>query len=110
MIRWFSLALAISVFSFGLAVNAAEDKPLKVGVVDLNRALNDSDAGKRSKKILLHSRDQKESELKTKEESLKKLAEEVRNNIMLTEDARAVKEKEDRERRAALRKEKLKAQ
>ena len=105
MIRWFSLLLAISVLSLGLAAKGAEDKPLKVGVVDLSRALNNSDAGKRSKKILLHSRDQKESELKTKEESLKKLAEEVRGNIMLTEAARAEKEKEMRERQAILRKE-----
>ena len=110
MVRWFLLCLAISLLSFGLAAKGAEDKLLKVGVVDLNRALNDSDAGRRSKKILLHSRDQKESELKTKEKSLKKLAEEVRNNIMLTEAARAGKEKEVRERRAALQKELRKAQ
>ena len=110
MVRWFSLCLAISVLSLGLVAKGAEDKPLKVGVVDLNRALNDSDAGKRSKKILLHSRDQKESELKTREESLKRLAEEVRSNIMLTQAARAEKEKEVRERQATLRKELRKAQ
>ena len=105
MVRWFSLCLAISLLSFGLAVKGAEHKLLKIGVVDLNRALNDSDAGKRSKKFLVASRDQKQSELETKEESLKTLAEEVKNNILLTETARAKKEKEFRERQAALRKE-----
>jgi outer membrane protein len=84
-----------------LALAQAAD--LRVGVVDVNRALNLSDAGQRSRKVLLAAKAQKENELKAKDGDLKKLSEELRSNIMLTEAARGQKEKDLRDKDAELR-------
>lgn len=65
---------------------------LRIAVVDLNTALNESEAGKRSKKILRADKAQMESELKAKETSLKEAREELDNNILLTGAARAERE------------------
>jgi len=78
---------------------------LKIGVVNLQVALNKSSAGERSKNILLASKTQMENELKTKGDALKKDFDELRANIMLSEEARTRQEKEFRVREQALQKE-----
>lgn len=83
---------------------------LKIGVVNINAAMNRSAAGERSKNILLASKSQKENELKAKEAELKQLRDDLKNNIMLTDDARSRKEKELREQERALRREVQQAQ
>lgn len=83
---------------------AAAGKPeLRIAVVDLNAALNNSEAGKRSKRILLTDKDQMEGDLKAQESDLKKRADDLRNNVLLTEAARAQKEGELRELERKLR-------
>jgi outer membrane protein len=77
---------------------------LKIGVVNINQALNQSAAGERSKGILLASKSQLENELKAKEQALKKKHEELQNNIMLTKEARDAKERELRDQEQQLRK------
>ena len=67
---------------------------LKIGVVNVNQALNESSAGERSKNILLASKSQLENELKAKEEDLKKKRDELQNNIMLTKEARDNRERD----------------
>lgn len=81
----------------------AQGLDLKIGVIDVNRALNLSDAGQRSKKVLLAAKSQKESELKAKESDLKKLADELRSNIMLTDTARNQREQDLQAKDTALR-------
>jgi len=83
---------------------------LRVAVVDLNQALNLSEAGKRSKRILLTDKDQMEDELKAQEASLKQRADELKNNVLLTESARAQKENEIRDLERKLREAVQKAQ
>ena len=92
------------------STSAAGLEQLKIGVVDINRALNSSAAGDRSKKLLLATRDQKESELKGKEQTLKKLSDELQNSMMMTEATRKQKEMELREKENALRQDVQKAQ
>lgn len=94
----------------GSAAFAQGVQDLKIGVINLNRALNESAAGERSKKILLSAKSQKENELRAKEEELKKLREEMQGNIMLTKEARDRKEQDLRERERQLRREVQKAQ
>ena len=48
---------------------------MKIGVVDLNRALNESEAGIRSKNVLETKGRQKQQEFKLEEEELRELAE-----------------------------------
>ena len=92
-----AVALFLIVPAICTVFAAGADGP-KIGIVDFQRVLNDSEAGKRSRKILLASKDQKESELKAIGENLKKEREELKNNILLTDAANAKKQKELRTR------------
>jgi outer membrane protein len=77
----------------------AQKKPqLKIGVVNFQKVLNTSDAGKRSRKILLASKDQKEAELKAIGDQIKQEMQELQGNILLTETAKGKKAKELRGR------------
>jgi outer membrane protein len=103
-VAWLALIAAVSGYAAPTARaqgNAGGKAGLKIGVVDLNAALNNSEAGKRSKRILLTDKDQMEDELKAQESDLKKKSEDLKNNVLLTEAARAQKEGElkDLERR-----------
>ncbi len=76
---------------------------LQIGVVDLNRALNESEEGIRSKNLLENRGRQKQQEFKIEEEELMKLAEDLRNNPLLTPQAKRDKERELQERQQQLR-------
>ena len=67
---------------------------MEIGVVDLNEALNQSEAGIRSKNILERRGRQKQQEFKLEDSELRKLADDLRNNPLLTSKAKASKEKE----------------
>ncbi|MCH2266637.1 MAG: OmpH family outer membrane protein [SAR324 cluster bacterium] len=67
---------------------------LEIGVVDLNEALNRSEAGIRSKNVLERRGRQKQQEFKLEESELRKLAKDLRNNPLLTAKAKADKEQE----------------
>ena len=67
---------------------------MEIGVVDLNEALNQSEAGIRSKNILERRGRQKQQEFKLEESELRKLAEDLRNNPLLTAKAKTSKEQE----------------
>ena len=71
----------ISFLFFCLAATHVD--AFEIGVVDLNRALNESEAGIRSKNILESRGRQKQQEFKLEEEELRKLAEELRSNPLL---------------------------
>ncbi|MBF0278666.1 MAG: OmpH family outer membrane protein [SAR324 cluster bacterium] len=76
--------------------------PLKIGVVDLNHALNGSEEGMRSKNLLESEGRQKQQELKLEQEDLRKQVEELRNNVLLKKDARQQKEGELRNKEQSL--------
>ena len=78
---------------------------LKVAIVNINKALNTSEAGERSKKILLASKTQKENELKAKDAQFRKLVDDTRSNMMLSETAKAQKEKDLKDKESELRQE-----
>ena len=67
---------------------------IEIGIVDLNEALNQSEQGIRSKNILERRGRQKQQEFKLEESEIRKLAEGLRNNPLLTPKAKANKEKE----------------
>ena len=67
---------------------------MKIGVVDLNRALNESEAGIRSKNVLETKGRQKQQEFKLEEEELRELAEELRSNPLLTPKAKEQKQQQ----------------
>ncbi len=96
--RWRPLLLTLGVLLIALPALA-----FKVGVVDLNRALNESEEGIRSKNLLEAQGRQKQEELRLQEEELQKLAADLRNNPLLTEQARQQKEQELRQKQQTLR-------
>ena len=76
---------------------------LEIGVVDLNRALNESEEGMRSKNLLESRGRQKQQEFKVEEEELMQIAEDLRNNPLLTPKAKQEKEQELQNRQRILR-------
>ena len=77
---------------------------LKVGIVNINKALNTSQAGERSKKILMAAKNQKENDLKAKDAQFRKLVDDTRSNsMMLSETAKAEQETQLRDKENALR-------
>ena len=76
---------------------------LEIGIVDLNRALNESEEGMRSKNLLESRGRQKQQEFKIEEEELMQIAEDLRNNPLLTPKAKQEKEQELQNRQRILR-------
>ena len=85
------LFVIFTLASFSMFTQASA---FEIGVVDLNQALNQSEPGIRSKNILERRGRQKQQEFKLEEAELRKLAEDLRNNPLLTPKAKANKEKE----------------
>ena len=83
----------------------AQQDDFVIAVVDLNRALNESQAGQRSKTLLLADKRQIESELQAKGAELKKMRDDLQTNILLNEEARSRREQELREGEGRLRQE-----
>lgn len=83
---------------------------LKVGYVSMNKAINLSNEGKRSKKFLEVQARQTQSLLKAKEQDLLKKEAELKNNIMLNQNAKNLKRQEIAELKKELREELAKAQ
>lgn len=83
---------------------------LKVGYVNMNKAINLSNEGKRSKKFLEVQARRTQSLLKEKEQEVLKKEAELKNNIMLNQNARALKGQEIANLKKDLREELSKAQ
>lgn len=87
------LALSPFVRSF------AGDAPTRIGLVDMQKALQTVDAGKKAKAQLEKEFNQKKKELQTEEASLKKIGEEFRKqSLVLSDEARAKKQSEIQEK------------
>lgn len=110
VVIWSGLVLVLLVVFGNPPVFSQSFKGFKIGVVDLNRALNNSKAGKRSKNILLASKNQKQNELKAKDTDLKKKRDKLKNNIMLKPAVRAERGKKLRALGLTLRREARMAQ
>ena len=95
--------MRILLLIFSLFPAAGFVEALEIGVVDLNRALNESESGIRSKNILETRGRQKQQEFKLEEEELRQLAQELRSNPLLTPKAKNMKELQLKEGQIALR-------
>ncbi|MFH2129273.1 MAG: OmpH family outer membrane protein [bacterium] len=95
--------ILLTTAAFGQAV-------LKVGYVNMNKAINLSNEGKRSKKFLEVQARRSQALLKSKEQDLLNKEAELKNNIMLNQEARAQKQQEIVQMKNELRDELTKAQ
>ena len=97
------VALVTAVLLLGGIARAAE--PVKIGVVDLQRCLNESRMGRKYKAEFTAEADRRKAELEKEEATLKALREEIeKQGLVLSETARVEKEREYKERLAAFKK------
>ncbi len=86
------LAGIVAVCIAATSVCAAD---LKLGYIDMQRALNGSDAGKEAKEQLATKVKKYQDEINVKQEDLKKLKDELeKQGMLLSDSARATKEKD----------------
>ena len=100
LLRSMKFFLQITIILFFCSVSPAFS--IEIGVVDLNKALNQSEPGIRSKNILERRGRQKQQEFKLEESEMRKIADDLRNNPLL-----APKAKEDKERELITRQQQL---
>ena len=93
--KWIGIIIGIILLGGGYGVGSVGSAELKIGSVDISRAVNDCNAGKEAKKEITKEVEKfqrliadKQKELQTLKETLEKQA------AMLNPDARAAKEKE----------------
>jgi outer membrane protein len=93
----FGLALGLGLGVLGSAWAQASE--IKIGIVDMQRALQSVDAGKKAKSKLETEFNAKKKELQSEEAQIKKLGEEFKKKaLVLNEEARAKKQAELQER------------
>jgi outer membrane protein len=100
---------AVAMFSVGVA--RAEAPAQKIGLVEMQRALQSVEAGQKAKTSLEKEFNAKKAELQKKEADFKKDAEEFKKQaVVMNDEARAKKENELRERLMKLQENMQKAQ
>jgi outer membrane protein len=88
----FFLAVIVSAVMVSTSVFAAD---VKIGYVDMQRALNGSEEGKAAKEQLAARVKKYQDEINVKQEELRKLKEELeKQGMLLSDSARATKEKD----------------
>ena len=89
----------IASVAFAAASVTVRAEEIKIGVVDMQRAIQSVEAGKKAKGQLEKEFNARKKELQTEEASIKKMGEEFRKqSLVLTDDARAKKQAELQER------------
>lgn len=92
-----AMALGVALSLGGARVAQAED--FKVGVVDMQKALQTVEAGKKAKAQLEKDFNAKKKELQTEEAAIKKMGEEFKKqSLVMNDEARAKKQAEIQER------------
>ncbi len=90
--KQFFLAGVVLAFVVSTSVFAAD---VKLGYIDMQRALNGSEAGKEAKEQLAARVKKYQDEINVKQEDLKKLKDELeKQGMLLSDSARAAKEKD----------------
>jgi outer membrane protein len=82
-----------------LAAGSAFAADTKIGYIDMQRALNSSDAGREAKEQLAARVKKYQDEINAKQEEIKKLKDELeKQGMLLSESSRAAKEKDYQQR------------
>jgi outer membrane protein len=77
-----------------LTSSAYAQAPLKVGYINMNKAINESDEGRRSKQFLETQFEQSKKALDQKKFTIQAKEQELANSMMLSEAAKKVKKEE----------------
>ena len=94
-LKKFGVIMGIVIFGAALFGRAAWSAELKVGVVDIQRAINECQAGKDAKKAIVKEAEKFQSLVQQRQKELQTLKETLeKQSPMLTAEARQAKEKE----------------
>jgi len=96
------IKLSIGLLLLFAVVPLAMGQSVKIGIVDLNKALNESEEGIRSKNILESEGRQKQKEFKLAQEDLRKQYQTIQDNLLMTAEAKQKKGAELRQEEQAL--------
>jgi outer membrane protein len=89
----------VACFLMLVTSGAAQAEDIKVGMVDMQRAIQSVEAGKKAKSTLEKDFNTRKKELQTEEASIKKMGDELRKqSLALNDEARARKQAELQER------------
>jgi len=92
-------SVIIAFLFMGAASYAGAADSVKIGYVDMQEALNTSDAGKKAKEVFKSEVDRLQKDLDKQQEELKKMNEELEKQaFLLSEETRSKKEKEYQEK------------
>jgi outer membrane protein len=82
-----------AVIMMGMCLASVAEAELKIGVVDLQKAMELSEAGQKAKAAFQKKVDKVQQDLKTKQDELSKLKDELdRQSVLLSEEARVEKQ------------------
>lgn len=99
MMQQVKRAAVVCVLGMSFVWSVAKADDIKIGTVDMQKALHMVDAGKKAKAQLDKEVESKKKEIQTEEAAIKKASEEFRKkSLVLSEDARAKKQNELQER------------
>ena len=91
----FVMAVAASAMVFGMGAKASAADATKIGYVDLQKAIQETSAGKKAKKDLEKEFNTKKADLQKKEADLKKMCDDLeKKKVALSYDVRAKKTQE----------------
>jgi outer membrane protein len=94
VVRW-GMGMVAALILFAGSIRAEADTVLKIGVIDLQKCIQQSEAGKKASKGLQEKADRIKKDLDARREELKKLTEEYsKKSALMSDEARREKEKE----------------
>jgi outer membrane protein len=86
--------LLIAFLAVGI-MGAAESPEVKIGFIDMQKAIQTTSAGKKAKATLETEFNKKKKELESKEEALKKMGEDLqKKNLVLSDEVKAKKQQD----------------
>jgi len=89
------IGFGILVLIGGLLTGVARSAEIKVGSVDIQRAVNECNAGKEAKKVIMKEVEKFQQQIATKQKDLQQLKESLeKQSPMLNPEAKAAKEKD----------------
>lgn len=94
-----SKILGVLGVAFGIALNTAAAADIKIAVVDMQKALQSVDSGKKAKTTLEKEFNDKKKQLQAEEEAIKKMSEDFKKqSLVLSDEAKNRKQNEIQER------------
>ncbi len=91
----FMKSMVAALLAMGVGLSAQADSGLKIGYIDMQKAIQETAAGKKAKKDLEADYNKKKKEIEKKEADLKKMNEDLEKKAMVLSDEVRAKKQQD---------------